>query len=154
MLGKSTYFPSLWGAKPLKELLGPWSLTQWACSLLQNLGNKQFVLKREGGLRGSWGGVQLRSARPCAGSGCVKCPLWFGWGTWASGLPSAWGLQSGTGTWLPSHPCLPLTFLLQLLHISKLFHIVGVAQPQPHAHKGLPALQAQLVPGLGPRQQV
>lgn len=72
MLGKSTYFPSLWGAKPLKELLGPWSLTQWACSLLQNLGNKQFVLKREGGLRGSWGGVQLRSARPCAGSGCVK----------------------------------------------------------------------------------
>lgn len=47
-----------------------------------------------------------------------------------------------------------LTFLLQLLHVPQLLHVVGVTQPQLHAHEGLPALQAQLVPGLGPRQQV
>lgn len=47
-----------------------------------------------------------------------------------------------------------LTFLLQLLHVPQLLHIMGVTEPQLHAHKGLPPLQAQLVPGLGPGQEV
>lgn len=47
-----------------------------------------------------------------------------------------------------------LTFLLQLLHVSQLLHVVGVVEPQLHAHKGLPALQAQLVPGFGAGEQV
>lgn len=64
---------------------------------------------------------------------------------WASGWLPAGGL---------GHPGPVLTFLLQLLHVPQLFHVVGVAEPQLHADEGLPALQAQLVPGLGPRQQV
>lgn len=47
-----------------------------------------------------------------------------------------------------------LTFLLQLLHVPQLLHVVGVIEPQLHAHKGLPPLQAELVPGFGPGQQV
>lgn len=43
-----------------------------------------------------------------------------------------------------------LTFLLQLLHVPQLLHVVGVTEPQLHSHKGLPSLQAQLVPGFGP----
>lgn len=31
---------------------------------------------------------------------------------------------------------------------------MGVVEPQLHAHKRLPSLQAQLVPGFGPGQQV
>lgn len=46
------------------------------------------------------------------------------------------------------------TFLFHALHVHELLHVVGVVQPHLHADKGLPALQAQLVPGLGPRQQV
>lgn len=46
------------------------------------------------------------------------------------------------------------TFLLQALHVHKLLHAVRVLEPQLHPDKRLPALQAQLVPGFRPGQQV
>ena len=46
------------------------------------------------------------------------------------------------------------TFLLHLLHVPQLVHVVGVVEPQLHADEGLAALQAELVPGLGPGEEV
>lgn len=46
------------------------------------------------------------------------------------------------------------TFLLQAFHVHKFLHAVWVLEPELHADKGLPALQAQLVPGFRPGQQV
>lgn len=73
---------------------------------------------------------------------------------WALGLS---GLQLGMVPWENLRPDLEdpvLTFLLQLLHVPQLLHVMGVTEPELHAHKGLPPLQAQLVPGFGPGQQV
>lgn len=47
-----------------------------------------------------------------------------------------------------------LTLLLHALHIHEFLHVVRVPEPDLHPDEGLPALQAELVPGLGPGQQV
>lgn len=52
------------------------------------------------------------------------------------------------------HPTPMLTFLLQLLHVTQFFDVVGVVEPELHADKGLPPLQAQLVPRLGPGEEI
>lgn len=46
------------------------------------------------------------------------------------------------------------TFLLQTLHVHEFLHTVRVLEPELHPDEGLSPLQAQLVPGFGPRQQV
>lgn len=46
------------------------------------------------------------------------------------------------------------TFLLQAFHVHEFFHTVWVLEPELHADKGLPALQAELVPRFGPGQQI
>lgn len=46
------------------------------------------------------------------------------------------------------------TFLLQTFHVHEFLHAVRILQPQLHPDEGLAPLQAQLVPGFGPRQQV
>lgn len=46
------------------------------------------------------------------------------------------------------------TFLLQTLHVHEFLHAVRVLEPELHPDEGLSPLQAQLVPGFGPRQQV
>lgn len=46
------------------------------------------------------------------------------------------------------------TFLLQAFHVHEFLHTVWVLEPELHADKGLSALQAELVPGFGPGQQV
>lgn len=47
-----------------------------------------------------------------------------------------------------------VTFLLHALHVHQLLHIVWVVEPQLHAHKWLPALQAQFVPGLWASKEI
>lgn len=47
-----------------------------------------------------------------------------------------------------------VTFLFHPLHVHQLLHVVGVIQPQLHADKGLPAFQAELVPGLWAGKEV
>lgn len=49
---------------------------------------------------------------------------------------------------------LSLTFLFHALHVHELVNVARVTEPQLHAHEWLAALQAQLVPGFGPGQQV
>lgn len=46
------------------------------------------------------------------------------------------------------------TFLLQTFHVHEFLHTVWVLEPELHANEGLPTLQAELVPGFGPGQQV
>lgn len=46
------------------------------------------------------------------------------------------------------------TFLLQAFHVHEFLHTVWVLEPELHADEGLSALQAELVPGFGPGQQV
>lgn len=47
-----------------------------------------------------------------------------------------------------------LTFLLHPLHVHQLLHIVGVIEPQLHTDEGLPALEAEFVPGFWAGQEV